>query len=150
MKVKEDIIKNGFSVGQVLELRETITPRKIKMFAHATGDKNPIHLSETFANTTLFKHRIAHGMLSASYISKLIGTELPGTIYMGQELHFRRPVYIGDVLNVTAKIIEYENDKDILTLETTVINQDNKIVIDGKAVVLVRGVRHLLANMIRE
>lgn len=149
-KTIDNIIKDGFSVGQVLRISETITPKKVKMFAETTGDKNPIHLSESFAKTTRFMHRIAHGMLSASYISKLLGTTLPGTIYIDQELHFKKPVYMNEILVISAKIIKYNQEKEVLTLNTTVTNQDYETVIEGNAVIMVKGVRELLASAKRK
>ena len=129
----------NFFVGQSGSLTRTVTAREVEAFAQTTGDVNPVHLDEAYAATTRFKHRIAHGMLVASYISGLLGTKFPGpgTIYMSQALNFLRPVYLGDTLTVTATVTKFRADKSILTLETAVWNQKGEKVLSGEAVCLV-------------
>ena len=128
-----------FNVGQTASLTRTITAEDVEMFAKATGDTNPIHLDEAFAATTRFKHRLAHGMLVASYISWLCGTQFPGqgSIYMSQDLQFLRPVYLGDTVEVIVTVLKYREDKQILTLDTSIFNQRGEKVIGGEAVALV-------------
>jgi len=94
------------TVGQSAELTRTVDDKAIQAFADVSGDYNPVHMDEVFAATTPFKGRIAHGMLSAAYISALIAGKLPGpgAIYIGQTLSFRRPVKIGDEVTVTVTI----------------------------------------------
>ena len=126
------------SVGQSAELTKTVTEGDIASFAEVTGDNNPVHLDETYAATTPFKTRIAHGMLSAGYISAVIGTRLPGpgAIYISQALHFKRPVKIGDEVTARATITEIDQEKARITLET-VCTVAEKPVVEGEATIMV-------------
>ena len=125
-------------IGDTAQISKVVTDEDIKKFAEVSLDENPIHLDEEFAKNSMFKQRIAHGMLSAGLISAVIGTKLPGvnTIYMGQDLKFVAPVFIGDEVTATVEVIDKRDDKHIVTLKTTVVNQDGKEVIKGQAVVL--------------
>ncbi len=126
------------SVGQSAELTRTVDDKAIQAFAEVSGDFNPVHLDEAFAATTQFKGRIAHGMLSAAYISALIAGKLPGpgAIYLGQTLSFRRPVKIGDEVTVTATITALDAEKARATL-ATVCSVAGKTVLDGEATIMV-------------
>ncbi len=128
-----------YELGRWESVTRTVTEQDVERFAEATGDTNPVHLDEQFAEATRFKHRIAHGMLVGSYISSLIGTDFPGpgTIYLSQTLKFTAPVYLGDTLTVRATVAGYRPDKEILTLETVVTNQRGQRVVTGEAVCLV-------------
>jgi 3-hydroxybutyryl-CoA dehydratase len=125
-------------VGQSAELTNTVDAEGIDAFARVTGDVNPVHLDEAYAATTPFKTRIAHGMLSAGYISAVIGTKLPGpgAIYISQALRFKRPVKIGDVVTTRATITEIDTEKSRITLET-VCTVGDKAVVEGEAVIMV-------------
>ena len=127
-----------FNVGDTAEITKTIDEADIQEFAAVTGDHNPIHLDDEFAKTTRFGRRIAHGMLSASLISAVLANKLPGegSIYLGQTLEFRAPVFPGD--QVTARVIvkEIREDKPIVKLETVCVNQRDEVVIRGEATVL--------------
>ncbi|MEO0412865.1 MAG: MaoC family dehydratase [Pseudomonadota bacterium] len=96
----------ALEIGQSASFEKTVTEADIVLFAGVTGDTNPAHLSEDFAAGTMFKTRIAHGMLSAGFISAVLGTKLPGpgTIYLGQTLNFKAPVKIGDTVLTTVTI----------------------------------------------
>ena len=126
------------SVGQAAELTKTVTEKDIQSFAEVTGDVNPVHLDEAYAATTPFKTRIAHGMLSAGYISAVIGTQLPGpgAIYVGQTLRFKRPVKIGDVVTARCTITEIDQEKARIVLET-VCTVGDKPVVEGEATIMV-------------
>lgn len=125
------------SVGQTVTREYTITESEVRAFADASGDHNPLHLDEEYAQGTRFGRRIAHGMLLGSYISALIGMELPGegTIYMKQELNFLRPVYYGDVIRVEIMVTELIQEKKRAVLSTNCYNQENEQVIAGTAMV---------------
>lgn len=125
------------SVGQTVTREYTITESEVRDFADASGDHNPLHLDEEYAQGTRFGRRIAHGMLLGSYISALIGMELPGegTIYMKQELNFLRPVYYGDVIRVEIRVEELLQEKKRAVLSTNCYNQENEQVIAGTAIV---------------
>jgi 3-hydroxybutyryl-CoA dehydratase len=109
----------------------------VERFGEAVGDLNPIHFDEAFAKTTRFGRRIAHGMLSASLISAVIGNKLPGpgSIYISQTLHFTSPVYPGDELTAKVTILSVRQDKPIATLETICSKRDGTVVLKGEAVV---------------
>lgn len=125
-------------VGDKASLSKTISEYDVYTYAGLSGDFNPVHVNAEFAKTTMFKERIAHGMLSAAFISAVLGTTLPGanTIYLAQELAFKAPVKIGDTITATVQVIEKIEAKNRLILKTTVTNQEGTLVIDGKATVM--------------
>ena len=133
----KDISYEDIYIGQKDTITKTITAYDINMFATITGDKNPVHLNETFAAKSIFKKRIAHGMLTGSLISSVLGTKLPGanTIYLNQSLKFLAPCYIGDTLTAVVEVIEKKDAKQILILNTVVTNQSNVKVVEGQAVI---------------
>lgn len=134
----QGLFLEDLSVGQSAELVRTVDEAAIVAFAEVTGDNNPVHLDEAYAATTPFKSRIAHGMLSAGYISAVIGTKLPGpgAIYMSQQLSFRRPVKIGDEVTARATITAIDAEKARITLET-VCEVGGKAVMTGEALIMV-------------
>jgi 3-hydroxybutyryl-CoA dehydratase len=125
-------------VGMSATYGRTITEADIVLFAGVSGDTNPVHLNHEYAFTTMFGGRIAHGMLSAGFISTVLGTKLPGPgcIYMSQSLKFKAPVKVGDTVNATATITAIDTEKKRATL-TTVCTVSDKTVIEGEAVVMV-------------
>ena len=125
-------------IGDHASVTKTVSETDVYLFAGITGDLNPAHTNEVAASKTMFKTRIAHGMLGAGYISAVLGMYLPGpgTIYMGQELKFTKPVHIGDTVTATATVEEIILEKNRVILDTTVVNQDGEIVIKGKATVM--------------
>jgi len=129
---------NEMKIGDAVEFTKTITEADIYMFAGITGDVNPAHLNEAYAKKTPFKKRIAHGMLTAGYISAILGNQLPGpgTIYLGQELKFLAPVFIGDTVTVRVEVAELMPEKNRVRLKTTCTNQDGKLVLTGEALVM--------------
>jgi 3-hydroxybutyryl-CoA dehydratase len=124
-------------VGDTAKFSKTISESDVYLFAGVTGDLNPAHINEDYAKDTYFKTRVAHGMLSASFISTVIGTMLPGpgTIYMRQEVSFLKPVKIGDTVTAIVEIAEIMADKKRIRLKTYCINQEDKKVVDGEAIV---------------
>ena len=125
-------------IGDHANVTKTVSETDVYLFAGITGDLNPAHTNEVAASKTMFKTRIAHGMLGAGFISAVLGMYLPGpgTIYMGQELKFTKPVHIGDTVTATATVEEIILEKNRVILDTTVVNQDGEIVIKGKATVM--------------
>ncbi|CAN5318822.1 MaoC family dehydratase [soil metagenome] len=125
------------SIGQSAAKAHVVTDADLRAFADVSGDHNPVHLDEAFAATTPFKGRIAHGMLSGAYISALIAGELPGsgTIYLSQQMSFRRPVRIGDEVVTTATVTAIDAEKGRVTL-ATVCTVNSKPVVEGEAVVM--------------
>jgi len=126
--------------GDTAQLSTTITDSDIQAFAELTGDHNPVHFDDAFASRTRFKGRIAHGMLVASQLSKVIANDLPGqgSVYLSQTLKFVAPVYPGDTVTARVTVISVREDKPIITLETVCVNQDGQKVITGEAIVLVQ------------
>lgn len=125
------------AVGDTDRFSKTVTDADIYLFAGVTGDLNPAHIDETYAQGTFFKTRIAHGMLSAGFISAVIGTRLPGpgTVYMRQILDFLAPVRIGDTVTATVEVIEKQAEKKRVRLRTSCFNQEGVKVLDGEALV---------------
>ena len=125
------------AVGDAGEFSKTVSESDIYLFAGVTGDMNPAHIDEVYASGTFFKTRIAHGMLSAGFISAVIGMKLPGpgTIYMKQELKFLAPVRIGDTITARVEVVEVNAEKNRVTLRTTCANGEGTLVVDGEALV---------------
>ncbi|HMO97348.1 MAG TPA: MaoC family dehydratase [Tepidiformaceae bacterium] len=125
-------------IGDSATFSKTISEGDVYLFAGITGDLNPAHMDAVSAAEGIFKQRIAHGMLSGSFISTVIGMQLPGpgSIYVGQTLSFRAPVFFGDTLTAKAEVSEKLEERKWVKLKTTVTNQDGKLVIDGEATVI--------------
>ena len=128
---------SDYEVGQAGEFTKTVTEADVVMFAGITGDFNPAHIDQVSAEKGRFGGRIAHGMLSASFISTVLGTRMPGpgTIYLSQSLRFTAPVMIGDTVTARVEVAEIL-PKRRLRLTTTVVKQDGTAVVEGEAVVL--------------
>jgi 3-hydroxybutyryl-CoA dehydratase len=126
-------------VGQAAEFAKTVTETDVVLFAGITGDFNPAHVNEVEAAQGMFGGRIAHGMLSAGFISTVLAMKLPGpgTIYLSQNLRFVRPVRIGDTVTARVEVAEVIAARRRVGLTTTVANQHGETVIDGEAVVMV-------------
>lgn len=124
-------------IGDSAEFSKTVSETDIYQFAGITGDFNPAHMNEEYAKKTFFKTRIAHGMLSAGFISTAIGNKLPGTgsIYVKQDLSFLAPVRIGDTITARVEVIEIMDRKNRVRLKTVCVNQEGTQVLDGEAVV---------------
>ena len=128
---------NELKIGDQAEFSKTVSESDIYLYAGITGDFNPAHVNQAYAEKTFFKSRIAHGLLSAGLISAVIGTILPGpgTIYLKQELSFIAPVYIGDTITASVEVVEVNVSKNHVLLKTICRNQENKNIIEGQALV---------------
>ncbi|PAU88835.1 3-hydroxybutyryl-CoA dehydratase [Pseudomonas sp. WN033] len=137
MSKLENRTYDELTVGDKAHVSHSVSERDLTLFAAVSGDVNPVHLDEAFAAATPFKGRIAHGMFSGALISAAIACELPGpgSIYIGQELSFMRPVRLGDSLRVELEILE-KLPKNRVKIATRVFNQDDKQVVDGVATVM--------------
>lgn len=138
MKPISNFTFDEISVGQTASHSRRVGEREIELFAAATGDVNPVHLDAGYAAGTLFGERIAHGMLTAGVLSAALALVLPGpgTIYLGQTIHFRRPVKIGDELTTQLEVISKDKERKFVTLKCHVLNQCGKTVADGTAEVI--------------
>lgn len=132
--------------GDSASISKTVTEADVILFAGITGDFNPLHVNEEFAKTTMFKRRLVHGAFSSGLISNVLGMKLPGpgSLYLDQKSIFRKPVFIGDTLTATAvvkeKIVKQREGKPpmkLLKIDTTVTNQEDAIVTEGEATLMV-------------
>lgn len=125
-------------VGDSASTVKTISESDVYLFAGITGDLNPAHTNQVASEKTMFKGRIAHGILVSGLISAVLGMQLPGpgTIYLGQNLKFVAPVKMGDTITAEAVVKEVIPEKNRVTLTTTCTNQDGKVVITGEALVM--------------
>jgi len=124
-------------VGESAQFSKTITDVDIVLFAGITGDLNPAHINERYAEGTFFKGRIAHGILLAGFISSVMGMQLPGpgAVYIRQELNFLLPARIGDTVTAHVEVSEIDAEKNRVKLKTVCMNQDGKLILDGQALV---------------
>ncbi|KAJ49024.1 3-hydroxybutyryl-CoA dehydratase [Clostridium tetanomorphum] len=129
---------NDLKVGDKAFVEKTISETDVYLFAGISGDLNPAHINQVKSEKTIFKGRIAHGILVSGLISAVLGMQLPGpgTIYLGQELKFVAPVKIGDTVRAEVEVIEIISEKNRIKLKTTCSNQEGKIVISGEALVM--------------
>jgi len=127
-------------IGQQESFSINITESMVEKFSNLSGDLNPLHMDNKFAESSSFNKRIVHGMLLASFFSQLIGMKLPGkhALYFSQTLNFRSPCYIDDQIEVVGKVIEKSDSTQIITVSTTIFNKSKTCLIDGIAKIIVR------------
>ncbi|MGO4999072.1 MaoC family dehydratase [Oceanisphaera sp. W20_SRM_FM3] len=120
MNIKKSFAIEEIKVGMTASYSQTITDADVKAFAGVSGDHNPVHLSEEYAKDSRFKDRIAHGLLTASFFSAIFGTKLPGEgcVYAGQNLQFKRPVYLGDTVIAKVTVTAVDVLKKRVTFKT--------------------------------
>lgn len=126
-------------IGDKATFTKTVTNEDIQDFARVSGDNQPLHLDDGFAAKTRFKKRIAHGMLSAGFISAVLGTKLAPNavvVYLGQQMRFRLPVGIGDTITAEAEVTGIDENRRIVTVRTDCLNQNGDAVLTGEATVL--------------
>ena len=134
MTIKGKSIRE-LKIGDSAQISKTVTEGDIELYARATGDFNPIHLDQAYAEKTMFKGRIAHGILSLGLLTNVLGNILPGhgTIYLSQEIRFLAPVRIGDTLTARVEVVELIAEKNRAKFRTTCTNQEGEEVADGIA-----------------
>ena len=137
-KVFHNVTFNELKIGQSATIEKKITQDDIELFAGVSGDVNPAHLDQNYADHSIFHGVIAHGMLSGALISAVLGTKLPGpgSIYLNQSLQFKAPVRVGDTITAAVKVVSKIAKKKIVKLECKVTNQKQKIVVKGFAKVM--------------
>lgn len=125
---------NEIKIGMSESYSQTISEADVKAYAGISGDRNPVHMDDEYAEKSRYKKRIAHGMISSSFFSALFGTKLPGPgcVYVNQSLNFKRPVYIGDTVTAIITVTKIDEIKSRVYFDT-VCKVKNKIVIDGEA-----------------
>ena len=127
-------------IGQQESFSINITESMVEKFSNLSGDLNPLHMDNKFAESSSFNKRIVHGMLLASFFSQLIGMKLPGknALYFSQTLNFRSPCYIDDQIEVVGEVIEKSDSTQIITVSTTIFNKSKTCLIDGTAKIIIR------------
>src|SRR5215470_2802022 len=138
MELIENRTFDEIEIGEIAKLERTLTEQDITLFAVMSGDINPAHVDPEYAMSSRFREVIGHGMWSGALISTVLGTDFPGpgTIYLGQNLRFRRPVKVGDTVSVRVTAKEKDATKGRVILETECINQDGEVVVSGTAEVI--------------
>jgi len=128
----------SLKIGDTFSATKQITDKEIRTFAELVNDHNPIHLDDEYAKTTRFGKRIAHGMLSGSLISGVLGYQLSErkVLYLSQTLKFTAPVFVDDTITATATVAKIREDKPVVTLETVCTNQNGETVVKGEAVIM--------------
>jgi len=136
--MQKELMYEDIQIGDTAVFSKTISEYDIYQFAGITGDFNPMHIDQEFAKNTIFKERIAHGLLIGSFISTVLGMKLPGpnTIYLSQNFNFIAPVKLGDTIKVIVEVLEKVDDKKTIHLKTQVWNQHQVMVVDGEAEVM--------------
>jgi 3-hydroxybutyryl-CoA dehydratase len=131
---------DDISIGQQESFIIQITESMVEKFSNLSGDLNPLHMDNEFAESSSFNKRIVHGMLLASFFSQLIGMKLPGknALYFSQTLNFRSPCYIDDEIEVIGEVTEKSDSTQIITVSTTIFNKSKTCLIDGIAKIIVR------------
>ena len=127
-------------LGLKKEFTVKITESMIADFAKISGDYNPLHMDEKYAKSTTFKNRICHGMLLATFFSRLIGMYLPGkhALYFSQSLNFQNPCFVNDVITIKGEVIDKSVATHLITIKTSIYNQERTCLLDGVAKVVVR------------
>lgn len=128
---------SDLKIGQSASVTKTFKDEDVKKFSEVSLDINPIHLDDEAASKSIFGKRVVHGIATCGLISAVLANKLPGpgTIYLGQEVKFTAPVFLGDTITATCEITEIREDKHIVKLSTTCVNQDGKTVVAGMATV---------------
>ena len=127
---------NNIFIGKQASISKAFTDNDVKAFSDLSLDNNPIHLDEAYAKGSIFKQRIVHGFLYGSLISAVIATKLPGpgSIYLYQEMNFKNPVFRDEIVTAVVTVIDINEKKSIVTLDTRCLKGKDEIVIEGKAI----------------
>ena len=140
INIPNELSYDDISIGQQESFMIKITASMVEKFSNLSGDLNPLHMDNEFAESSLFKKRIVHGMLLSSFFSQLIGMKLPGknALYFSQTLNFRSPCYIDDEIEVVGEVTEKSDSTQIITVSTSIFNKSKICLIDGIAKIIVR------------
>jgi len=140
MTVPNEYTFEQIKIGDTAKFSEKITKSHMISFANLSGDHNPLHMDEDYAKSTTFKKQVCHGMLLASFFSKLVGMYVPGknALYFSQTLNFQAPCYVDDQITVHGEVIDKSDSLRMITLKTTIHNNAGICLVDGMAKVIVR------------
>ncbi len=140
---------SAIAIGDTARIRRTITAEAVEAFAQFSGDRNPLHLDESFARGTSFHRRVAHGMIVASYVSTLVGMHLPGpgALWAQQNFRWRAPVFLDDELTITLTVRHKSEGTRTLTVEVGAVNQNNQLVMEGEGTVMVLEERRVARDL---
>ena len=124
---------DDIEIGLSKEFQVTITESLVNDFAKVSGDFSPIHMDEKYAASTTFKKRVVHGMLLASFLSRMVGMYLPGkhALYTSQSLEFHNPCFINDEITISSKVIDKSESTKIIKIESTITNNKNEVLLSG-------------------
>lgn len=138
-KKPNEFLYEEIKIGQVIEFEQEINEHMVSKFAELTGDYNPLHMDEAYAKKTLFKGRIVHGMLVASFLSTLVGMYCPGkkNLYLTQQLNFRNPLRLNKKIKVRGEVLNKVDSLKIVSIKTIISDEDGNIILDGDAKVKV-------------
>ena len=138
MSTLTNLTYDEIQLGQTASYSKTLTEKELILFAAVSGDVNPVHLDASFAATTQFNERIAHGAWTSSLISAAIALELPGpgSVYVSQDISFRMPVKLGDTITINLEVSEKTDRREMVTIKTVAVNQHGKAIAKGTAVVI--------------
>lgn len=127
-------------IGDTAKFTEKINQARLDTFAILSGDHNPLHMDERYVANTTFKKRVCHGMLLASFFSKLVGMYMPGknALYFSQTLNFQAPCYVGDEITIQGEVIDKSDSIRMITIKTLIHNREGTCLVDGVAKVIVR------------
>jgi len=130
----------SIQIGEKRKFSEKIDQSKLETFAKLSGDYNPLHMDEKYAQKTSFKKRVCHGMLLASFFSRLVGMYLPGknALYFSQTLNFQAPCFVDDEITIEGEVIDKSSATGIVTIKTSIHNKNNECIVDGIAKVIIR------------
>ena len=133
---------SDISVGQSASVSKAFSEAEVLAFANLSLDHNPVHIDPEYAAQTMFGKQIVHGMLVSSLFSGLLGQKLPGegTIYLGQNLSFKKPIFIDQNVTASVEVPDVRTDKPIITLKTTCVDDDGQVLVSGEAVVMYKPV----------
>jgi acyl dehydratase len=131
----------NIKIGNTTSIKKVFTKEEVIRYATSSMDENPVHFDENYASKTFFKKPIVHGLFAASLFGGLLGSKLPGrgTIQLGQELKFIKPVFVGEAVTALIEVVAIREDKPIITFNCVLIKEDTSIAIEGKAVVMYKG-----------
>ena len=139
-KTFSELTFEEIQIGQKEEFQVQITESLVNDFAKLSGDYNPLHMDAKYAKSTQFRGRVVHGMLLATFLSRMVGMHLPGknALYLSQSLEFRNPCFLNDEIIISSIVIDKSNSTKIIKIESTIRNKNNEILLNGMGKIILR------------